>query len=330
MTLRRNNEAPRRRAAGRAGLVLLVLGLVSGLVACGSGEDTETGAGVTITHNFGETTVSGTPERIVTLGSQWLDATQAMGVTPVAYADSVAMGGKSQLPWTPPELEQATVLKMGGDMAEQIATMEPDLILVPSFLVDQPMYEKLSQLAPTIGAVTANAQVDKWSDQLTTLGKVLHREDKATEVIAGVNAKIDAVAQKYPNLKGKTFLTCMLTGPAQLMVLADPNDGSAEMFTRLGMSIPANISAQANTGGRLALSPERLNELTSDALICGAMPQFEAKFKELPGYNELPAVRSGGIAFVDTKTISAINTPTPLSIPFLLETLDPTFAAVGR
>ncbi|MFF2087824.1 ABC transporter substrate-binding protein [Nocardia sp. NPDC058176] len=330
MTLRRWNR-PRGRVASRAGLVLLTLGLVSGLVACGSDSDESAGDGaVTITHNFGETTVEGTPERVVTLGSQWLDATQSVGVTPVAYADSVAMGGKSEFPWTPPELEQATVLKMGGDIAEQIATAEPDLILVPSFLVDQTMYEKLSRIAPTIGAVTPNAQVDKWSDQVTVLGKVLHREEKATEVIDGVNAEIDAVGQRYPNLKGKTFLTCMLTGPAQLMVLADGNDGSAEMFNRMGLSIPSNIADQAPSGGRLALSPERLDELTSDVLMCGAMPQFEEKFKQLPGYNELPAVRSGGIAFLDTKTISAINTPTPLSVPYLLKDLDPTLAAVGK
>lgn len=330
MTLRRANR-PRRRAVGRAGSVLLALGLVAGLAACGTGSDEAADQGaVTITHNFGETTVDGTPERVVTLGSQWLDATQAMGVTPVAYADSVAMGGKSDFPWTPPELDSATVLNMGGDMAEQIATAEPDLILVPSFLVDQTMYDKLSRIAPVIGAVTPNAQVDKWSDQVTVLGKVLRDEEKATEVIAGVHAEIDAVKQRYPNLDGKTFLTCMLTGPAQLMVLADGNDGSAEMFNRLGLSIPRNIADQAPSGGRLALSPERLDELTSDLLMCGAMPQFEEKFKQLPGYNELPAVRSGGIAFLDTATISAINTPTPLSVPYLLKDLDPTLAAIGK
>lgn len=227
-------------------------------------------------------------------------------------------------------LGDAKVLKQGSDMAEQIAALEPDLILVPGFLVDQAMYDKLSKLAPTIGPVTEDAEVDLWSDQVTELGRVLHKEDEANKVIAGVDTKIKDVSAKYPNLAGKTFLTCMLTGPSQLMVLADPKDGSAKLFNDLGLSIPKNIADEAPAGGRLALSPERLGDLTSDILMCGAMPAYEQKFKELPGYNDLPAVKSGGMTFLDTLTISAINTPTALSVPYVLEKLDPTFAAVGK
>ena len=310
-------------------MTVLVTVLLGALVACGSTEDSAGAGAVTIEHNLGRTSVEGVPSRVVTLGSQWLDATQALGVTPIAYADIVSLGRKSATPWTPAALDQAVVLKPGADMAEQIAALEPDLILVPSFMIDAATYDKYSRIAPTIAAVTPNAQVDRWSDQLTALGAIFHRPDDAAKVIADVNGAIDAVGAKYPGLRGKTFLTCMLTGASQLMVLADPADGSAAMFERLGLSIPTDISAHAPTGGRLALSPERLDELTSDLLVCGALPQFEQRFKELPGYRELPAVRSGGIAFVDQLTISAINTPTPLSVPYLVRQLEPTLAAVA-
>lgn len=330
MKLGRGTAGRGRGIVGRAFAVLAV-GLLLTSAACGSDDKGGSGSGeITITHSMGQTAVSGTPKRVVTLGNQWLDATLALGVTPVGYADNVSQGGKSQVPWVPDSLSEAKVLKLGADVVEQIAALEPDLILVPGFMVDKAMYDKLSKLAPTIGPVTPNAQIDQWSDQLATLGKVLHKEAEADKVVANVNGRIDEVAHRYPGLRGKTFLTCMLTGPAQLMVLADPKDGSAALFNRLGMSIPEQIAKEAPAGGRLALSPERLGDLTSDMLICGALPAFTEKFKRLPGYDELPSVKNNGIAFVDVTTISAINTPTPLSVPYVLDKLDPTFAAVSK
>ncbi|WP_084478474.1 ABC transporter substrate-binding protein [Nocardia jejuensis] len=311
----------------RAGLGVLAAGLVIGTAACGSGDGDNGGGEITVKHVMGETSIKGTPKRIVTLGPQWFDAVLSLGVTPVGYAVPGLTAGTT-VPWEPKIPESAKVINMGGDYSEQIAALEPDLIVAPAFMADKNVYEKLSKLAPTIDSLSS-AQIDSWQDQVTTLGKVLGKQDEAAKVVSDVNGKSDAVLAKYPGLKGKTFLTCMLTGPAQLMVLADPKDGSAELFERLGLTMPAKIVAEAPTGGRLALSPERLSDLTADLLVCGAMPALEAKFKELPGYGDLPAVRHNGIAFVDVVTINAINQPTPLSVPYVLEKLDSTFANVA-
>ncbi|MFB8002095.1 ABC transporter substrate-binding protein [Nocardia sp. NPDC056000] len=311
----------------RAGIGLLALGLVAGVAACGS-DDGDSGAGsVTVKHVMGETKIDGTPKRVVTLGPQWFDAALALGVTPVGYLVP-GLTATTKVPWEPAIPESAKRIEATGDYVEQIAALEPDLILAPAFMADRTMYDKLSKLAPTIDSLSS-AQIDSWQDQVTTLGKVLRKETEAAKVIADVDGKIDAVGVKHPGVKGKTFLTCMLTGPAQLMVLADPKDGSAELFTRLGMTMPENIVREAPSGGRLALSPERLSDLTSDLLVCGAMPSLEAKFKDLPGYNDLPAVKRGGIAFVDVVAINAINQPTALSVPYVLEKLEPAFANIS-
>lgn len=311
----------------RAGLGVLAVGLVIGTAACGSGNDDSGSGSITVKHVMGETHIDGVPKRIVTLGPQWLDAALALGVTPVGYIVPGMSAGTS-VPWEPKLPDSAKQITMTGDYTEQIAALEPDLILGPSFMVDKNTYEKFSKLAPTIDSLSS-AQIDSWQDQVTTLGKVLHKDDEAAKVLADVNGKIDAVAAKHPGLKGKTFLTCMLTGPSQLMVLADPKDGSAALFERLGLTMPDKIVAEAPTGGRLALSPERLSDLTADLLVCGSMPALEAKFKELPGYADLPAVRHNGIAFVDVVAINAINQPTALSVPYVLEKLEPTFANVA-
>ncbi|WP_024800456.1 ABC transporter substrate-binding protein [Nocardia sp. BMG51109] len=310
-------------------VVALAVGLVLGVAGCGSGGDDAGSTGsVTVDHTMGKATIEGTPKRVVTIGTQWLDAAVALGVTPVGYL--VPGGTGASVPWLPPELaQQSEEITMGGDVTEQIAALEPDLIVAPGFLMDKAMYDRLSQLAPTIGPLTT-AQVDPWEDQMTTLGKVLDKQAEADKVVADVHGRIDAVTARHPALRGKTFLTCMLTTPTQLMVLADPKDASAQTFSRMGMTMPEKLVNEAPNGGRLALSPERLTDLTADLLVCGAAPGLEQKFKQLPGYSDLPSVRQGGIAFVDMITINAINLPTALSLPYLLDKLEPTFANVGK
>ncbi|TDP39739.1 ABC transporter substrate-binding protein [Nocardia ignorata] len=314
----------------RAAVAALAGALAFGVVACGSTED-EAGSGeaVTITHARGETTVTGTPKKIVALGNQWLDSTLALGVVPVGYIDNVSALSKSTPPWTPDSLKSATALNTQGSVAEQVAALEPDLILADPFIADQKTYDDLSKVAPTIPALTKDA-VTPWQDQVTALGKVLHKESDATATIKKVDDKIAAITTANPGLKGKTFASTWLASPAQLMVLTDPDDGSAKVFTQLGMSIPANLTAQPANQGRLALSPERVDELTADLLLAGYSPGLDEKYRQLPGYADLPSVRKGSVVFLTTQEISAINQPTALSVPYMLDKLEPAFAAAAK
>ena len=165
---------------------------------------------------------------------------------------------------------------------------------------------------------------------MTTLGKVLHKEDDATRVIADVDKKVESIGQANPGLKGKTFASTWLASPAQLMVLTDPNDGSSKIFSQLGLSIPKNLTDQPSNQGRLALSPERVDELTADLLLAGYSPGMDEKYRQLPGYADLPAVKKGSVVFLTVQEISAVNQPTALSVPYLLNKLEPAFANAAK
>ncbi|MFI9412724.1 ABC transporter substrate-binding protein [Nocardia gamkensis] len=315
----------------RAALTLMAGVLALTVAACGSSEDDSASGGekVTITHARGETTVEGTPKKIVALGNQWLDTTLALGVVPVGYLDNVAVASKSTPPWEPKSLESAKALTTTGNIAEQVATLEPDLILVDPFIADQKTYDELSRVAPTLPALSKES-VAPWQDQVTALGKVLHKTDEASKVIAKVDDKIAAIAAANPGLKGKTFASTWLAGPAQLMVLTDPDDGSSKVFTQLGLGIPKNLTDLPANQGRLALSPERVDELTADLLLAGYAPGLDEKYRQLPGYADLPAVKKGSVVFLTTQEISAVNTPTALSLPYILDKLEPAFAAAAK
>ncbi|MGX1775194.1 ABC transporter substrate-binding protein [Nocardia brasiliensis] len=309
----------------------VAVALALGLTACGTSSDDGGSGGepVTITHARGSTTVTGTPEKVVALGNQWLDTTLALGVTPIGYIDNVAAVSKSTPPWEPKTLESAKALSTTGNVAEQVAALEPDLILVDPFIADQKTYDELSKVAPTLPALGKDA-VTPWPDLVTTLGKVLHKQDAAAKVIADVNQQIEAIGRANPGLQGKTFASTWLGSPTQLMVLTDPNDGSSKLFTQLGMTIPANLTEQPSNQGRLSLSPERVDQLTADLLLAGYTPGLDEKYRQLPGYNDLPAVRKGSVVFLTTQEISAINQPTALSVPYMLTKLEPAFAAAAK
>ncbi|MGW4248489.1 ABC transporter substrate-binding protein [Nocardia sp. NPDC004722] len=321
----------RRSIAVRTALAALAGVLAFGLTACGSSGDDASGGGepVTITHALGQTTVNGTPKRVVALGNQWLDTAQALGVTPVGYIDNIAVLSKGAPPWEPAALSQSKALQTTGNLAEQVAALNPDLILADSFIADAKTYGDLSKVAPTLPGLGKEA-ITPWADQVRALGQVLHKTPDADKLIADLNARIDGISQRNPGLKGKTFTSSWLAGPTQLMVLTAPDDGSTRLFTQLGMTIPANLVAQGGNAGRLALSPERLDELTSDLLLAGYSPGMDEKYRALPGYNDLPAVKKNAVVFLTVQEISAINQPTPLALPYLLDKLTPAFTNAAK
>ncbi|RMI28367.1 ABC transporter substrate-binding protein [Nocardia stercoris] len=314
----------RTRIGARALIAAVTTALTLTIAACGSSSDTQSGAGdkVSVNHRRGTTEITGVPTRIVALGNQWLDALEILGATPIGYLDNVSIVSGGDVPWEPASLPKDRAIQPGGDLVEKVAAMNPDLILAPSFLVDQTKFDKLSRLAPTITDLTA-AQVDPWSEQVKTLGRVLHKEADADKAIADIYGNIDAVGRKYPGLKGKTFLTSFLAGPQQLMVLADAKDGSSELFVRLGMTVPEKLAAQTGAGGRLSLSPERVGDLTSDLLVASGN---EANYKALPGYADLPSVRKNSVTFLSMGDVTGLNQPTPLALPYLLKKLEPALA----
>ncbi|WP_051026611.1 ABC transporter substrate-binding protein [Nocardia higoensis] len=320
----------RTRVWARAAVAAVAGALVLGVAACGSSEDSGAGAGTTITHGRGETVIEGTPGKIVALGNQWLDTALALGVTPVGYIDNVAVTAQNASPWQPPgALNSATEISTTGNIAEQVAALEPDLILADPFIADQKTYDDLSKVAPVLPGLS-DSIITPWQDQVSTLGRVLGKQDEASKVIADVDEKIAAITAANPDLAGKTFVSTWLASPSQLMVLTDPKDGSSKLFADLGMTIPQNLQALPASQGRVALSPERVDELTADLLLAGYSPGMDVRYRQLPGYNELPAVRKGSVVYLTTQEISAVNQPTALSVPYILDKLDPAFAAAAK
>lgn len=313
-----------------AGAVLLVAG-------CGQGSEVDaSNRTTTVEHVYGSTNVEGVPTRIVAGTGQWLDALLAFGVQPVAYHSGGERGDDRGLfPWQTGVADSAVEIETPAMMTslpvEKIAAQTPDLILASYAVSMQSDYDKLSRIAPTLPALS-DAQVDSWEEQVTALGDILGQPDRAKEIIAETNGTVDALADRLPGLQGRTaVLSQYIFASGQLIVVADPDDGASGVFERLGMSVPGQLVDEAGaTGGRLTLSPERVDALTADLVVVLPNGGTAEQLSALPGFADLPAVRGGGLAVVDYPTVVGFNTPSATSVLYALERITPQLEAVGR
>ena len=285
----------------------------------GTSDDADDGGTVTIEHRYGTTEVPVDPERIVSLDLQWTDVLSALDEPPVGYlADPSAPDG---FPWRGDLLQDATAMTATDTLPyEQIAALKPDLIVVAYFAQEQADYDKLSAIAPTV-ATLSDAQVDTWQDITTAAGKILGEEDDAAELVASVDGDVAAVAEELPGLEGKTFTLVNYVPGDQFYVVSDPEDGAVVLFDQLGMEIaPAIVEAGEGGPGRVELSLENTELLDADLIL---VLTNGAEADTIPGWEDLEAVKDDAVAVLDYALATAVNTPTPLSIPYSLEELRP-------
>lgn len=282
---------------------------------------------VTIEHANGSTTVEERPERIVTLNVQWTDAVVAMGVTPLAYVLDQASGETEPYPWQRGRLEGAERIDTTGSVPyEKIAALRPDLILTTYLGMEPADFDKLRQIAPTIGML-GDLQVDPWEQQVEVVGQVLGEADRADDVVAGVHDEVGALAADLPGLEGKTYVAANYVAGDGIYVIADPEDGASRLFYALGMEIaPEVLALDPEAVGRVQISTEQVGVLDADfigILTNGSDPA------ELPGWDRLRAVQSGAVVNFELADVVGLNTPTPLSVPHVIDLIRPALEAAA-
>jgi iron complex transport system substrate-binding protein len=282
---------------------------------------------VTIEHAMGSTTVEARPERIVTLNVQWTDALVAMGEQPAAYVLSESTGETDPYPWQAGLLDDATRIDTAGTVPfEQIAALEPDLILVTFLATEESDFATLQEIAPTIGLL-GDLQVDPWPAHVETLGTVLGEPERAEQVIAEVEGRIDEVAGELPGLSGATYTLANYVPGDGIYVIADPDDGASELFYRLGMEIdPEILALDEQAIGRVQISFEEIALLDADLvgmLLNGTDPA------SIIGLDDLSATQNDTLISFELADIVGLNTPTPISIPYLIDLMLPTLETVA-
>lgn len=130
-----------------ASLLILLLGLFLAPSALAESKEK------TIKHDFGTTTLTGQPQKIVVLNNLYSKILVPLGITPIG-ATTAQVGSDKFSSLFKKQFKKAGVVSVGWQKTpdlEEIAELEPDLILMT--VHQKELYDKLSQIAPTIGYV---------------------------------------------------------------------------------------------------------------------------------------------------------------------------------
>ncbi len=288
---------------------------------------------VTIDHKYGSTTITATPERIVTVGLTDHDALLALGIVPVGTTEWFGGYPGSIWPWAQDEwaaLGGAVPEAVGGESInfEKIAALQPDLILALYAGVTQEQYDLLAQIAPTVAQPADYVDYGiPWQALTLTVGKAVGQAAAAQALVDEVEAQFLQIQADHPEFVGASAVATMAW---QGIYLYGPQDIRSRLLTALGFVLPEGIEEITGStfGGNLSM--ERADLLDTDVIIWIDPQEAEGALGG-PVYQALPVHTEGREVLLSSYDELAVGGATSfvsvLSLPYLLEKLTPMLVA---
>ena len=277
---------------------------------------------VTLEHAWGTTTIEAEPQRIVTWGWGNEDAVIALGVIPVGIPFQSYGGGENGIqPWIEDALAAAGaatphVLDNSGEPPfEQIAALEPDLIIAAYSGITQEQYALMSAIAPTV-AYSGDAWSTPWQDVTRIVGKALGKSAEAEALVIETTAWLAIEVAKHPELADITFASANDYDGS--MAVYAPLDARMKFLTDLGLTMDPSVAALAPDDGQFyyPLSYELLDQLKGDIFVTYFEEQSALDtWLVTPQASTYPPVVNGGLAaLVGTENVAAVSPPSALSL----------------
>ena len=338
-----------RRAPGagrrlHAAVAIVGLGVAVTLAACG-GDDGATAATaeptdpsgstqmdgafpVTVEHTYGSTTVPEEPARVVSIGFTDQDLLLALGVHPVAVREWYGEQPYATWPWAQDELGGARpqVLPSTELNFEQIAALDPDLIVGVSSGMTDTEYATLAQIAPTIaqpaGYIAFGAP---WDVALRQIGAAVGRAGTAADVEAATRVRFEAVRAAHPEFEGKSAgVAFLFEEEPGAYASGDPR---SQFLADLGFEIPEEYDDLAGEQFYFSLSQEELARLDTDVIVWLGTDQATVEaIASMPLRPNTRASSEGREVLADALLTGAFSFSSPLSIEYALDRLVPELA----
>lgn len=274
---------------------------------------------VTMKHKFGSTTIAEQPQRVVTIGFNDQDFALALGVEPVGVREFLGYPAPDR-PWAPEKVRGKQLPTVGAQDLdlEQVAKLEPDLILGINSYIDEETYGLLTGIAPTL-AQTADQPdgATPWDEQTRQTGQALGRSDVAAGIIERTTTAFTAAIEQHPEFAGKRA-AFLLGSSASGVWNMGADDYRTGWLTQLGFEVD-DVSGE--------VSYEKLDTLDRDVLLGEGVAAADLKRDVV---QQLAVVREGryvGLGAFENDFAAALGFNSPLSLPFLLDLAVPRLAA---
>ncbi|WP_186293249.1 ABC transporter substrate-binding protein [Brevibacterium aurantiacum] len=289
---------------------------------------------VTVDHAYGSTTIEEEPKKIITLGLSDQDPLLALGVAPLAVSPWWGDYEYATWPWAQDELGgvQPTVLNGGvrddsNPPVEEIAELEPDLIISLYSGTTKEQFGQLSKIAPVIVPDKGYTNFTiTWQEATRATGEALGREDEALELVNDLEASFADAAKDHPEFEGKQAIVAERFKAGETIVRTG-NDVRAQFFSQLGFTVADQVAELTpNDAGEIYVPDERIDEISKDLLVwnVGFNPEVRKTVENLGLYNDLRVVKDRNAIWVEDEVVSgAFTWGTVLSLDYALDEMLP-------
>lgn len=298
---------------------LLIIAVVSGCASQGAAESTTNSQGVNaaenteqtadgntksgvaeearvIKHAMGETTITGTPKKVVTLFQGATDVVVSLGVTPTAVVESWVQ--QPVYEYLRADLEGVPVIGQEPQPnLEELHKLQPDLILATKIRHEE-IYDQLSQIAPTVVTET----LYDWKETLAMTGEAMNMQDKSAQLLADWEARVADFKEKMGDrLPIEATITNFRADQVRIFYMGY----AGKILKELGFSRPEGHDDDSTWGVILA-SKESIPDMNADLIFnFNSGTETEAIQKNYEDWTKsklwanLDAVKNGQLVQVD-------------------------------
>ncbi|MEI3611512.1 ABC transporter substrate-binding protein [Pseudogracilibacillus sp. SO30301A] len=280
----------------------------------------------TIDTKFGEVEITEEPVRVVALG--WGDAETALslGVEPVGASDWLDFGGDGVGPWLEGAYEESpTLIGTLEPDYEQIASLAPDLILDVKSSGDKERYERLSDIATTIGVPEGGDNyLTSTEEQVQMIAKALNKEEEGKKLLEELNAAFEQTAEENPEFAEKTIAVAAYSSNG-FGAYVD-GDSRIDFVKRLGFETKQEIEELADGNFYVEIADEQLELLDADLTVVFPIWVDESEITNNEMFQKIDSVADGRSIVLDLDSANAFSTGSIPSLLWAIENITPKFA----
>ena len=290
--------------------LLAILAIISGLLLyylpdmtsghnAESNKTSQTFKEKTIVHDFGTTELKKAPKRIVILDNLYGEILDPLDITPVGattgQSDSQEFSTLFKKQYK--DAKVVSVGWQGNPDLDKIAELKPDLILMTGEQED--LYEKLSEIAPTVGYQINTDENWDYHETSLKVAEIFDKRDEMKKDLDRLDAREAVFAE---NVKAKF-------GDQKLMYLrVTDNDIRYYAYGHFGYLYDTYHFNRAETFNPddmfQVIDPDKLKDINPDLLIVQADSQelLDNKLKNSPVWTSLKAVQNNKVIYADYST----------------------------
>lgn len=279
----------------------------------------------TVETAFGDVTIKEAPQRVVALGWSDAETALALGVQPVGASDWQGFGGEGVGPWAEGLYDKAPELIDTLEPSyEAIAALKPDLILDVRGSGDRDRYERLSEIATTVGIPKGGeSYLTTVEQQVELISTALGVPKKGEELLGQVDTAFAAAADAHPEWDGLTVTAAAKTSKGWGAYIE--GGGRLETLARLGfVQNPTIAKLPAGADGfTVDVSSEELDVMEADLIV--AFPIFlkPTAITNDARWQQLTTVKEGRAVVIEGDISKAFSSSSALGAIYTAKNLTP-------